>query len=217
MPPTSRQPWDLAIWMSKRLQRLDHPHRLKADPLIAWASWHLNTAQLGWDVLEGAWGEGDENVTGHPVYTVEMAAQNLIFRGVVSAMDLCAAAIFRLTGETLRADRERDVGWWFAKGPNQPWHLVPKPLRQWLIVLKDNSTWEMATELRHAFTHRSLQRHVTLAIGQGHGAVEFETPKGHRYDAEEAMSRLVAFGRRRYSSFERAVARSYPLRSRMTS
>jgi hypothetical protein len=211
MPPASRKPWDLAVWMSQRLERLNQPHRRQADPLLSWASWHLNTAQLGWDVLERAWADGDENLTGHPLYTVEMAAENLIFRGVVSAMDLCAAAIYRLTGESLRADRERDVGWWLDTRGKRHWRLVPIPVRQWLRVFRGHTTWEMATELRNAFTHRSLQRHVSLAIGHGHGSVEFETPNG-RYDSEEAMSRLVTFGQRRYSSFERALARSYPLR-----
>lgn len=42
-------------------------------------------------------------------------------------MDLCAAAIYRLTGESLRADRERDVGWWLDTRGKQHWRLVPMP------------------------------------------------------------------------------------------
>ena len=32
----------------------------KADPLGGWAAWHLNDAQLGWDVLQISWAQGDK-------------------------------------------------------------------------------------------------------------------------------------------------------------
>ena len=101
MPRVTREPGELATLMSQRLLKADVAHRAQADPLIAWASWHLNTARMGWDLFRLAEPHGDENLTGHPLHTVELAAENLIFRGVVSAMDLCAASVFRLTGEPL--------------------------------------------------------------------------------------------------------------------
>lgn len=162
MPPSSREPWDLAQRMGRRLQRVQAPNRYPVEPLLVWAAWHLNTAQLGWDVLLRAGPDGDDNFPGHPRETVEVAAENLIFRGVVSAMDLCAAAIFRLTGEPLRADRERDVGWWFDSRRSPPWQMVPRPLGEWLRVLEDNAIWTMATELtKRLHSPQSAEAHNT--------------------------------------------------------
>ena len=211
MPAPSREPWDLAQSMSRRLQRANVAHRAQADALLVWAAWSLDSAQLGWDLLQLARPSGDQNLTGHPMHIVEMAAMNLVFRGVVSAMDQCAAAVFRLTGEPLRADRERHVAWWLDKSKTQPWSLVPPPLERWLRWFDGNRTWELATELRHAFTHRTVRRDVTIVIGAPKGYVHLEVA-GVRHEAEEVMLELLTFGKQRYSAFEQALARSYPLR-----
>jgi len=69
--------------MSRRLERANIPHQ-RADPLLGWAAWNLDAAQLGWDVFQQSRPQGDHNLTGHPLYEVEFAAMNLVFRGVVS-------------------------------------------------------------------------------------------------------------------------------------
>ena len=193
MPPASRAPWDLAQWMSQRLGRASVPHRAQADPLIAWASWHLTTAQLGWDLFERAAPDGDNNLTGHPLHFVEIAAENLFSAARVSAMDLCAGAVFRSTGEPLRTDRQRDVNWWFQKPRKnelpRPWNLPPKPLAGWLRVFDSNDTWALATELRHVFTHRTAPRHVTVTVGLGQqaGATTSFDVLGDLHNAAEVM------------------------------
>jgi hypothetical protein len=209
---SSRKPWDLAQRMSRRLQRTNVDQRGQADALIAWASWNLDTGQLGWDVLQRARPDGDENFTGHTMHIVEMAAMNLAFRGVVSAMDQLAGAVFRLTGEPLSADRERSVAWWFSRG-NKPWAKVPAPLARWLRGFDGNATWQLATELRHGFTHRTVPRHITIHIGgpPPGGMVELEVG-GVRYETAAAISRLLRFGNERYSVFERRLAESYPMK-----
>ena len=122
----SRDPWDLAQAMSRRMNpRPNVPHRADADPLLAWASWQLNAAQFGFDIYQRALPLGDANGTGHPLHTVEIAALNLVFRGVVSAMDQCAGAVARLTGQMTRATRERDVGWWFEPRNKAAWRGTP--------------------------------------------------------------------------------------------
>jgi hypothetical protein len=210
VPPASREPFDLAQWMSQRLERLNVPGRQQPQGLINWASWHLRTASLGWDVFQQALPLGDQNLTGHSLTTVEMAAENLIFRGSVSAMDLCAGAVYRLTGKPYRADRERDVGWWFDARWRQPWHLVPQPLEKWLRAFDGNPAWERATAFRDAFTHRTVQRHINVVVG---GATTVTLQVGtHKDDAQVLMPQLVEFARKRYSSFERALARAYPVR-----
>jgi hypothetical protein len=212
MPAPSREPWDLAQWMNRRLERANVAHRAQAEALLIWAAWNLDSAQLGWDLLQLARPGGDQNFTGHPMHTVEMAAMNLVFRGVVSAMDQCAAVVFRLTGEPLRPDRERDVAWWFDKRwTGQPWSLVPPPLELWLRRFDGNETWELATELRHGFTHRTVRRDVTVVVGTGRGYVHLVVA-GIRHESEDVMRLLLNYGRQRYSAFERELARSYPMR-----
>ena len=160
---------------------------------------------------------GDDNLTGHRLHTVEIAAENLVFRGVVSAMDLCAGAISRLSGHVYPADRERSVAWWFdKKHPDRLSNItVPQPLSDWLKVFNDNTTWKLATEIRHVFTHRSTRRDVTLLVGDGTetrgAAAKFEVD-GALHDADDLMPRLITFGTQRFSDFERAVSRSYPMR-----
>ncbi len=218
MPTPTRDPWELASGISRRLRRANVPSRPQADPLLAWAAWNLKSAQLGWDVLERARPGGDDNLTGHPLWLVELAAMNLVFRGVVSAMDQCAAAIFRLTGEPYRADREHSVGWWFDPGRHQPWALVPAPLAEWLRGFDGSRTWALAKEVRDGFTHRTVQRRVTLGISGSdqRGFVELAIGGVH-YETDAVMRRLLPFGNRRYSAFERALTRSYPLRGGRTS
>jgi len=214
MPAASRKPTHLAGRMSQRLLRANAAQVESANRLITWASWHLDTAAMGWDVYRLALPNGDDNLTGHPLHTVEIAAENLIFRGVVSAMDQCAAAIFRLTSEPYRADREHDVGWWFDARGGRPWQLVPQPLAQWLRVFDGNATWKLATELRDAFTHRTIRRDINVLVSVGWKAkatAKFEVA-GALHEVEDLMPLLVAFGTRRYSAFERALARAYPLR-----
>jgi hypothetical protein len=96
MPPASREPWDLQQWMARRLDRANVPDRGQVHALLLWGAWNLEAAQLGWDVYRQATPAGDQNLTGHPLHVVEIAAESLVFRGVVSAMDQCAAAVFRL-------------------------------------------------------------------------------------------------------------------------
>jgi hypothetical protein len=230
MPSASREPWDLAVAMSRRLQRLNVPHRMEADPLLAWASWSLRSAQLGWDMYQRAQWEGDDNHTGHPFDVVEIAAQNLVYRGVVTSMDLCAAAVFRLTRQSIKGRIEKDVNWWLE--PRQrPWNLVRPSLERWLRVFDNNAAWALATELRDSLTHRTIRRRVEGTMGQtlpslggesGNTDENAPTPQlrspskllidGVAHDPVVLMPKLVAFGRHRYSAFERALATAYPLR-----
>ena len=210
MPSASREPWDVLQRMYPHLKKSSAPNAEQVGVLLSVAHWHLRTASLGWDVFNKALPDGDQNLTGHDLTVVEMAAENLISRGVVSAMDLCAAAVFRLTGERLRPDSERDVGWWFDKRWKQPWHLVPLPLQHWLRALERDATWQLATAFRNAFTHRTVQRNINIVIG---GVTTVTLQVGiHKHDAQVLMPQLVTFGKQEFSSFERALASAYPLR-----
>jgi hypothetical protein len=208
-----RDPSEVLSRLSHRFAKARVPHRQHAEPLLAWAAWNLDAAQFGLDVYELCIPQGDENFTGHRVHTGQFAALNLVLRGVVSAMDQCAAAVFRLSGGSLRADRERDVGWWTHRAAPPTWRSVPSPLRHWLRAFNQNSTWDLLSEARHAFTHRTVRRHVTLTIGvPKHGHDVFLDIRGTLHDADNLMPQALSFGRRRFSSFERAFAKAFPIR-----
>ena len=55
---------------------------------------------------------------------------------------------------------------------------------------------------------------MIIAIGPGTppGGSVFLEVAGVLYESEDVMRQLLTFGKRRYSSFERALARSYPMR-----
>ncbi len=113
------------------------------------------------------------------------------------------------TTESSRS-RERDIGWWFDKRKRPPWSLVPGPLSDWLRGFEGDDTWELATGLRDGFTHRTVQRHITLTIGEARGYVHLEIG-GARFESDDAMRRILTFGMERYSDFEHALASVYPL------
>lgn len=176
---------------------------------MLWAAWNLASGQLGWDVLERARPDLDDNLTGHPLHVVEVAALNLVFRGVVSAMDLCAAVVYRFTGQQPPVNRERDVGWWFD-GSKRPWEKVPAPLAEWLRELHGSDQWEVVTGLRDALTHRAVRRDVTVHLGSRGGPTIHLEVHGRLHEANDAMRSMLAFGEESFAAFEAALVRACP-------
>jgi hypothetical protein len=115
-----------------------------------------------------------------------------------------------LSGQTPRADREQDVGWWLAKPARLADPRIPQPLRDWLRVFDGSSTWGLLTDVRDAFTHRYKRRSITVVIG-GTALVYFEA-NGSQHEVQTLMPQCLEFGNRRYSAFERALAKAYPLK-----
>jgi hypothetical protein len=153
--------------------------------------------------------DGDDNWTGHTRHTVEIAAQNLVFRGVVTAMDLCASAVYRLAGGTLRPNFEFDVGQWFDRRANPPWAKTPAPLAAWVRLFDSDSDtdgdWKLATWLRDAYTHRTTTRHFTLSLGRPSVAQTSLDADGVLHASTATMNRIVSFGLARFRSFADAV------------
>jgi hypothetical protein len=206
-----RDPWEVLNRLSHRFAEEGVPHRQHAEGLLQWAAWNLDAAQLGLDIYELSIPQGDENFTGHRLETVQFAALNLVLRGVVTAMDQCAAAISRLSGDSYRADRERTVRWWTHDASPAMWRRVALPLRHWLRAFNQNSTWDLLSEARHAFTHRTGRRRITVTIGVPKHEVILDIG-GAPYDPDNLMPQALTFGRRRFSSFERAFAKAFPIR-----
>jgi hypothetical protein len=199
---------DLALSMTLRLSATQLTGRNEAGQLVTWAADHLDTARLGADLFTKASPDLDDNWTGHRLHTVEIAAQNLVFRGVVTAMDLCASAVFRLAEGTPPPDREFDMGQWLHPHKNQqpPWGTTPDPLKRWVESFDGDSDWELAVKLRDAFTHRTTRRHVTVTVGSRSGPVQaLVDVDGTLHASTGTMRRIVNFGLARFRKLADAM------------
>ena len=55
------------------------------------------------------------NRLGEDHFTLESASNNLVFRGVVTSLDLCAVAIRCLLCSSHKSEFEAHIGWWQTK------------------------------------------------------------------------------------------------------
>ena len=128
--------------------------------------------------------------------TLENAARNLTFRGVVSAFDLCAAALARMFIGPPTGSKERSVAFWTPLTKRDK--IAIPEYRDWLESTLNHRDWIIVSSLRHALTHRIVPRHVVIgatppsrayrtAVTRIHAAGEVE-------DLGELLPRAVAFG-----------------------
>ncbi len=183
-----------------------------AQGLILWAAWQLESAAFGWRTYRWALPIGDANPIGARMATVEIAAQNLVYRCVVTAMDLCAAAAHHLaTGGPPSPGKEADVGWWLSSSRIYRVPGLPPAISTWLSQLDSSADWNRLTESRNAITHRATPRGVDINIGAGR--VEVLVKVGGKWmKVDELMPRFIRLGERRFGTFAAALRIAYPLR-----
>jgi hypothetical protein len=101
-------------------------------------------------------------------------------RSVISALDLCAAAVWRLSdGQPLSGGKEQDLDGAFLKWAQ----LTPGPLRDWLVRASESAEYPAIREFRHGFTHLLVSRHVKVLLGQ---------PTRSEYESEVGNFRQTA-------------------------
>jgi len=135
--------------------------------LLGTAASHLDAARLGQKLysLPHAANQASHDLfvaldEGH--VTLEAAANNLVFRGVVTSFDLCAAAVWRHLDHGAVLNREPDLGDWKTHRAGRLRSANPDSVFVgWIDAVIADRRWQLLKEGRHKLTHRMVPRIVT--------------------------------------------------------
>lgn len=181
--------------------QLGNPRSARISTLLVWSRWHLDSADAGIRLNNYSRPFGDSNPLGVKLQTIEFAAQNLVFRCVTTALDLCAAILFRVNHDSPSRKREMDVNEWFRKSNAKSLAKLPSPHRKWLEETRASVEWADLRECRDAITHRTLGRDLTVVLGGVPASKVQLDVLGVPHDIDLLMPRLLVFGNDRRSAF----------------
>jgi hypothetical protein len=197
---------------------------------ISSAVLHLDAARFGAKLYELPHSSGTESKEiflrlREDHVTLETAANNLVFRGVATALDLCAAAIQHRLFEPLPGGREADVAWWFHKpeaagrcnvseagAKKRIESITDSRYSGWLKSIVAALEWRLLKEARDHLTHRTVARHVvsgpraTKALGNPE-SMPYRTAHskmkigGESYELTDLHISTVRFGLARWQEF----------------
>jgi hypothetical protein len=188
-----------------RVNAVFHAHeaigRLGAVPLVMNALYHVGAAAVALDLIENVQAPDRRRVLDElftaPPDLLDWTAFSLGTRSVVSALDVCAAAVWRLSGgQPLHSGRERDLDEAFRMRAR----LTSGPLVSWLVLAHDSAEYPTIREFRHGFTHRQVSRHIKIFLGEDRS--EFVSEVGSsRQTAAAHLRTAVPFAVNRFSAF----------------
>jgi hypothetical protein len=153
---------ETARWL-ERLSGSKHD----AGRSIMWAAFNLRTARMG-ERIAAELGSGSAGVARvravfHEEWDVlEIGAMSLGFEDVMTALDLCANAVYLVSGGTPTSDGAyKDLGYW------TPGRLVklPSNTHDWLLALQAHPDKHLLAHCRTELAHRAVQRHVIRGAG----------------------------------------------------
>jgi len=132
-----------------------------------WAAFNLRTARMGEriaaELRSGSAGVARVRAVFHDEWDVlEIGAMSLAFEDVMTALDLCANAVYLASGGTPTADGAyKDLGFW------TPRRLVklPSNTQEWLLALQVHPDMILLDHCRTELAHRAVQRHVIRGAG----------------------------------------------------
>jgi hypothetical protein len=172
-----------------------------AVPLVMNAWFHIGAAGVALELIDNV-EDPDRRRALAELFTaqqdlLDFTAFSLGTRSVVTALDLCAAVVWRLSGgQPLRGGKESDVDHAFGSRSK----LAPGPLLDWLVGVHDRPEYPTITQFRHGFTHRQVSRHATVLVGEGHAVFESEVGSS-RQTAAAHLRMAVPFAVDQFSAF----------------
>jgi hypothetical protein len=186
----------------------------QAASLMTWAAMNLGTAQLGRGLMDRiATSEGVEEVRrllGDQLFQVlEVSAFSTSARSVVTALDLCAAALYRMSGLPARkGGKEADVSYWTAQRITAS-QLEPEQ-KTWLTSLQTSCEWQFLEPVRHGVTHRYFRTSVYLSTGGVGPIINDVWIDGTTYSMDGLVRRFFLFGEDQFRSFCDGLRSAYP-------
>ena len=191
--------------MRRRVNAVFHTHeaigRLGAVPLVMNAWYHVGAAAVALELIENVEDPERRRALGvlfaAPPDLLDWTAFSIGTRSVISALDVCAAAVWRLSGgRPLNSGRERDLDEAFRMQAQ----LTSGPLVNWLVLAHDSPEYPTIREFRHGFTHRQVSRHVQVFLGEDRS--EFVSEVGSSRQTAAAHLRMaIPFAVDRFSAF----------------
>jgi hypothetical protein len=174
---------------------------------IVWAAFNLRTARMG-ERIVAELGSGPAGVARlQAVFDedweiLEIGAMSLAFEDVMSALDLCANAVYLVSGRAPSSDgRYKDLGWWKPERLSN----LPSNTKDWLVAIQAHPDKHRLDHCRTELAHRASQRHVIRAAdGASTPSLTEITIPGVGGDPPERVSigvlipRLVEFGKEQF-------------------
>lgn len=194
--------------------------RDQAGQDLAWAWFNLGAADMGRTIVARLAADKTDELTAmfdQPWDILEVGAMSLAFEDVMTALDLCADAVFLACGEPLDpTGRFYDLG--SLKKHHQRLCASPS-IRAWIDQLLRHPDLALAEDCRNPLTHRFVRRHILMAVGTGAPSVrslsEITTlhgqgpPRG-RGSIGDLVPRLVGFGEGQLASLCQAILTDFP-------
>ena len=181
------------------------------SPLISWAAFHLGAAFAAEVMIERLGTEDGwhdlQRVLGVNSYDI-MEAQAFIVASssVMTAIDLCAAAVYRLSGGTPAPGREYDLGDWRRHGDRDE---TPPALQTWLSDVLRSAEQSLLERARHQAVHRSTPRVIKLTAGAHRLPASEFVVDGTAHPVDDLIARFARHGENRFDAFCDSVASDY--------
>jgi hypothetical protein len=140
---------------------------------------------------------------------------SLGFGDVMTAIDLCAHAVYLASGGTpSRGGSFKDLHYWSATRAA----ALQKATRKWVTDLRNDPDTDLLRRCRDALTHRSVRRLIRIAVGAvaGRSLVEITGRPTLRHPSPSSLGsigdlipRLVAFGEVQFRMCCEAIKADY--------
>ena len=132
-----------------------NPQAHEVETLLDSSALHVASAAFG-AKLDDAWNaHGSDLQALFPDVAPHLSAATLVFVGAVSALDQCAAALARWSGDLHRSDRECDMG---CVLDTRRAHTRATWGDRWLTDTVDDDRWTPIKDARDHLAHRVLSR-----------------------------------------------------------
>ena len=132
-----------------------------------WAAFNLRTARMGQRIVEelgsGSTGVARVRAVFHEEWDVlEIGAMSLGFEDVMTALDLCANAVYLASGGAPTSDGAyKDLGYWT---PGRVGSL-PTNTHDWLLALLAHPDKQLLKHCRDELAHHAVPRHDFRGAG----------------------------------------------------
>jgi hypothetical protein len=159
---------DLVNEIARRLDRHLPAIAPAIQPLFAWAAFNLGSARVAdgmvtWLHERNGYDEMCARLADEQFDVIAITALMSSARSVATAIDLCAAALYRIGGGTPRRHPEADVGTWDHRTEVAALTLAPS-LSGWIAGIRGDHSWAVLQECRDLVTHRTMPQHVTINL-----------------------------------------------------
>jgi hypothetical protein len=174
--------------------------------LVRTASYHVGAAGVALELIDNVEDPDRRRALAQlftaPQDLLDWTAGSLGVRSVISSLDLCAAALWRLGGGQPQRDGwESDIEHAYRHRSQ----LASGPLVDWLARVRDSRDYSVNKQFRDGFTHRQVNRRVSVLLGPP-TVFRFESEVGTSTQTTVAHLRLAApFAVEQFSAFCDAV------------